>query len=128
MDVTISRRCPMTEQICPYCGMFVVNVQEEITHMTNVHPGIVGERLFSAGLSWQEIEDILTSERSSEGTELYEYKKVNVSTEPKTTIEAAANRWAAMGWRTVAVMQVSAVDRRGGFADSILVERKKETI
>jgi hypothetical protein len=58
--------------------------------------------------------------------EIYEYKKVNISLEPKHTIEAAANRWAAMGWRTVAVMEVTSADRRGGFADSILVERKKE--
>jgi hypothetical protein len=55
----------------------------------------------------------------------YEYKKINISTEPKRTIEAAANRWAAMGWRTVAVMEVSYADRKSGFADSILVERKK---
>lgn len=53
---------------------------------------------------------------------VYEYKKINVSTEPKTTIEAAANRWAAMGWRTVAVIPG---DRKAGYADTLLVERKK---
>lgn len=57
---------------------------------------------------------------------IYEYKKVNISTEPVPRIEAAANRWAAMGWRTVGVMEVSYADRKGGFADAILVERKKE--
>lgn len=62
-------------------------------------------------------------------TEIYEYQKINISLEPKRTIEAAANRWAAMGWRTVAVMEVSSADRKAGYADSILVERiKKETI
>jgi hypothetical protein len=61
-------------------------------------------------------------------SEIYEYKKVNISLEPKRTIEAAANRWAAMGWRTVAVMEVSSSDSRRGFSDSILVERKKENV
>ena len=63
-------------------------------------------------------------------TEIYEYKKINVSLEPplsnsmrKPTIETAANRWAAMGWRTVAVLPSSGV----GYADVILLERKKET-
>jgi hypothetical protein len=54
--------------------------------------------------------------------DIYEYKKVNVSLEHPPTIEAAANRWAAMGWRTVAVM---AGDRAKGYADVILIERKK---
>lgn len=56
----------------------------------------------------------------------YEYKKINISNEPRRTIEDAANRWGHMGWRTVAVMEVSYADRKAGFADSILVERKKE--
>jgi len=57
---------------------------------------------------------------------VYEYKKVNLSVEPKpNNIEAAANRWAAMGWRVVAVMDVSWADRKSGFASSILVERVK---
>jgi len=56
--------------------------------------------------------------------EIYEYKKVNISNEPVRRIEDAANRWGAMGWRTVAVMQISNADRRAGFSDSILVERK----
>ena len=63
--------------------------------------------------------------------EIYEYKKINVSLEPgteryrprKATIESAANRWAAMGWRTVAVMQSPGP----GYADAILIERKKES-
>ena len=57
----------------------------------------------------------------------YEYKTVNVSLEPiaegarmrVSTIESAANRWAAMGWRTVSVMP----SRGPGYADAILVER-----
>jgi len=57
--------------------------------------------------------------------ETYEYKKVNISTEPVRRIEAAANRWGAMGWRTVAVMEVSNADHRAGYSDSILVERRK---
>lgn len=63
-------------------------------------------------------------------TEIYEYKTINVSLEPrpdvneplrKATIETAANRWAAKGWRTVAVMP----SRGSGYADAILIERKK---
>jgi Domain of unknown function (DUF4177) len=57
--------------------------------------------------------------------ELCEYKVVNISLEPKSTIEAAANRWAAMGWRVVSVMEVSHADRKAGYANSILIERKK---
>jgi hypothetical protein len=56
-------------------------------------------------------------------TEIYEYKKVNVWQEQPPTIEAAANRWAAMGWRTVSVIPG---DRKSGFSDMLLVERKKE--
>lgn len=56
-------------------------------------------------------------------TDIYEYKKINVSLEPKPHVEAASNRWAAMGWRTVAVMTG---DRRAGYADAILLERKKK--
>lgn len=55
-------------------------------------------------------------------TDIYEYKKVNVSLEPKPHVEAASNRWAAMGWRTVAVMTG---DRKAGYADAILIERPK---
>ena len=62
-------------------------------------------------------------------TGIYEYKTINVSLEPspdqhglrKATIETAANRWAEAGWRTVAVMPSSGP----GYADAILVERKK---
>jgi len=61
----------------------------------------------------------------------YEYKMINVSLEPeitvtgmkrRATIVSAANRWAAMGWRTV-----SAYPARGGsgYADWILIEREK---
>lgn len=69
-------------------------------------------------------------------SEIYEYKKINVSLEPppdphlygvrRATIESAANRWAEMGWRTVAVVQG---DREKGYADVLLVERlrKKES-
>ncbi|MFL5664911.1 MAG: hypothetical protein ACJ8BW_26715 [Ktedonobacteraceae bacterium] len=61
---------------------------------------------------------------------MYEYKKINVSLEPptdrhglnKATIESAANRWAKMGWRTVAVMP----SQGSGYADAILIEREKE--
>ena len=61
---------------------------------------------------------------------LYEYQTINVSTEPspdphgvrKATIASTANRWAAMGWRTVAVMPAQGP----GYADAILVERFKE--
>lgn len=56
-------------------------------------------------------------------TDIYEYQKINVSLEPKPNVEGAANRWAAMGWRTVAVIPG---DRPKGYADVILVERKKE--
>lgn len=58
---------------------------------------------------------------------MYEYQVINVSLEPprsepllKPTIETAANRWAEMGWRTVAVMPSPGP----GWADSILVERE----
>lgn len=54
--------------------------------------------------------------------EIYEYKKVNVSLEHPPKIESAANRWGAMGWRTVAVIPG---DRAKGFADALLIERKK---
>jgi len=54
--------------------------------------------------------------------ETYEYKKINVSLETPPRIEAAANRWGAMGWRTVAVIPGN---RDKGYADVILVERKK---
>jgi len=58
---------------------------------------------------------------------------INISLEPipddprwvrsrRTTIEMAANRWAAMGWRTVAVIP----SQSQGYADVILVERRKE--
>lgn len=61
--------------------------------------------------------------------EIYEYKHVNISLEPspdprafrKANIESTANRWAEMGWRTVAVMRSPGP----GYSDSILVERKK---
>lgn len=60
----------------------------------------------------------------------YEYQKINVSLEPlpdpnrpyrRPSIESAANRWAELGWRTVAVMP----SQGPGFADAILVERVK---
>lgn len=61
---------------------------------------------------------------------VYEYQTINVSLEPspdlyglrKATIESAANRWADMGWRTVAVMPSPG----SGYADSILIERVKD--
>lgn len=56
-------------------------------------------------------------------TKIYEYKKVNVSLEHPPTMEAAANRWAAMGWRTVAVIP----SRGKGYVDVLLVERLKES-
>lgn len=64
-------------------------------------------------------------------TEIYEYKTINVSLEPspdlngirRATIETAANRWAEMGWRTVAVMPSQG--QGSGYADAILIERKK---
>lgn len=60
---------------------------------------------------------------------MYEYQVINVSNEPspdphnlrRATIESTANRWAAMGWRTVAVMPSRGI----GYADAILVEREK---
>lgn len=60
---------------------------------------------------------------------IYEYKKINVSLEPsrdrlglnKATIESTANRWAEMGWRTVAVMPSQGL----GYADAILIEREQ---
>lgn len=63
-------------------------------------------------------------------TEIYEYKMINVSLEPspdphgwrKATVETAANRWAAEGWRTVAAM----LSPGPGYADAILIERKKD--
>lgn len=57
-------------------------------------------------------------------TEIYEYKKINVSLEQPPTMEAAANRWAAMGWRTVAAIPGN---RAKGYADVLLVERLKES-
>jgi hypothetical protein len=110
----------MTE--CPYCGESAETVQDEIEHMSSMHPGIIRDRLLKAGFSWEEIEDRLASPKQT-----YEYKKINISLEPKRTIEAAANRWGAMGWQVVSVMEVSSADRRAGFSDSILVVRKKET-
>lgn len=64
--------------------------------------------------------------------EFYEYKSINVSTEPspdphgirKATIESAANRWAQQGWRTVSVMP----SRGQGYADAILIERKNTPV
>jgi hypothetical protein len=62
---------------------------------------------------------------------MYEYKTINVSQEPspdasdrlrKPTIETAANRWAQMGWRTVAVMP----SQGPSYADAILIERNLE--
>jgi|1185.fasta_scaffold907159_2 hypothetical protein len=52
--------------------------------------------------------------------ETYEYKKVNVSLEPIPKVEAAANRWGMMGWRTIAVLPG---DRSKGFADVLILER-----
>jgi hypothetical protein len=62
--------------------------------------------------------------------EIYEYQTINISLEPSpdphgirtATIETAANRWAEQGWRTVSVMP----SRGPGYADAILIERKKE--
>lgn len=62
-------------------------------------------------------------------TDIYEYQVVNISLEPspdprvlrRATIESTANRWAAMGWRTVSVMTTPGT----GYADAILVERRK---
>jgi len=62
-------------------------------------------------------------------TDSYEYMTINVSLEPspdphglrKATIESAANRWAELGWRTVAVMPAQGPS----YADAILIERKK---
>ncbi len=61
----------------------------------------------------------------------YEYKTINVSQEPplydsinnmvRPTIETAANRWAELGWETVAVMP----SRGPGYADAILVRRDR---
>lgn len=59
--------------------------------------------------------------------DIYEYRTINVSLEPpidpirKPTIETAANRWAEQGWRVVAVMPSQGL----GYADAILIERKK---
>ena len=60
----------------------------------------------------------------------YEYKTINISLEPlpdpkthlpkKATVQSAANRWAKMGWRTVAVMPAQGA----GYADAILIERE----
>lgn len=67
-------------------------------------------------------------------TDIYEYKTINVSLEPRPdtteirqgirlpTIETAANRWAEEGWRTVGVMP----SQGSGYADAILIERKIE--
>ena len=59
---------------------------------------------------------------------MYVYKMVNISLEPppdelnpirKPNIVTAANRWAAMGWRTVGIIP----SQGPGYADSILVEK-----
>ncbi len=57
---------------------------------------------------------------------MYEYKVVNISLEPPAdnvlltpTVETAANRWAEMGWRTIAYIP----SKRSGYAECILVER-----
>jgi hypothetical protein len=55
----------------------------------------------------------------------YEYKVINLSNEPSRNLETACNRWAAMGWRVVSVMQATHADRKAGFATSFLVERVK---
>jgi len=65
--------------------------------------------------------------------EIHEYRVINISLEPRPdphglrglsypTVETAANRWAEQGWRTVSVMP----SRGSGYADAILIERKKE--
>jgi len=64
-------------------------------------------------------------------TQKYEYLTINLSNEPhpegksfrKATIATTANRWAEQGWRTVAVMPSPGP----GYADSILIERKKRS-
>lgn len=61
-------------------------------------------------------------------TNHYEYQMINVTTEPLTSeggrpsVAATANRWAEMGWRTVAVM----LSKGPGYADCILIEREKQ--
>jgi hypothetical protein len=61
-----------------------------------------------------------------------EYQVINISTEPspdihgirKATVETSANRWARLGWETVAVMPA----RGPGYADAILIKRKPDPI
>lgn len=61
-------------------------------------------------------------------TKRYIYQTVNLSLEPKpdpggfrkATFETAANRWAEMGWRTIAVIP----SKGPSYADSILVEKE----
>lgn len=58
---------------------------------------------------------------------MYVYQLVNITLEPQDpdhpmnhpSIPSAANRWAAMGWRTVGVIPA----RGPGYADCILVEK-----
>jgi len=61
-----------------------------------------------------------------------EYQVINISTEPspdqhgirKATVETSANRWARLGWETVAVMP----SQGPGYADAILIKRKPDPI
>lgn len=50
----------------------------------------------------------------------FEYKQINLSLEPVRTFEAAANRWGAMGWRTVGIVP----SQGPGYADVLLIERE----
>lgn len=57
-----------------------------------------------------------------------EYQVINISQEPspdphgvrKATVETSANRWARLGWETVAVIPAQGP----GYADAILIKRK----
>lgn len=58
----------------------------------------------------------------------YEYMTYNVTHSERkpgeSLVQTAANEMAELGWRVVAVMDVSAEDRKGGYADSLLLERE----
>jgi hypothetical protein len=69
----------------------------------------------------------ITCEHCPPMTEIYEYKKVNIFIGAQADDRSRSQSMGAMGWRTVAVMEVSRADRKAGYADSILVERVRGT-
>lgn len=66
------------ERSCPYCGEVVDSTREEIAHMSEVHPGIVSQRLVDAGIHPDEIADYRTGPDLPSFMTLSEMRVVNV--------------------------------------------------